>query len=194
MVSAVLPQTVIHIALRTLAVFVVFFTLFSTRYAYCEDVTVNYKTYHNIVWGQVEADKVHITFDGGTGSILLKDLSPDLQARFGYDPTKAAAALADEDAKRVALAKQLNPHPVDMTNVAVSVTPPGGLTPEQVLDIQERIEILKWDIAEKKKLMRKDRPNGVGGGYTDIINDETAQREALIAQLPKPQKPAMANK
>jgi hypothetical protein len=69
--------------------------------AKAEDWTVNGKTYHNVTVGQVEADRVHITFDGGIGSLMLVDLTPELQKRFNYDPAKAKATEVqkDEDAK-----------------------------------------------------------------------------------------------
>jgi prefoldin subunit 5 len=50
------------------------------------------KTYHDVVVGAVEADRVHITYDGGIGALNLADLPPDIQKRLGYDPQKAAAA------------------------------------------------------------------------------------------------------
>lgn len=50
------------------------------------------KTYHNVIVGTVEADQVHITYDGGIGSIPLSELPPDVQKQLGYDPQKAATA------------------------------------------------------------------------------------------------------
>lgn len=66
-----------------------------------EDWTVAGKDYHNVTVGQVEADRVHITYDGGLGTIALADLSPDLQKRFGYDPAhaKEASQKREEDQK-----------------------------------------------------------------------------------------------
>jgi len=50
---------------------------------------VNGKTYHNVKFGTVEADRVHFTADDGLGSFMLADLSPELKKRFNYDPAKA---------------------------------------------------------------------------------------------------------
>jgi hypothetical protein len=58
-----------------------------------EDWTVDGKDYHNVKAGEVESDRVHITYDGGLGTVPLADLPPDLQRRFGYD-AKQAKALA----------------------------------------------------------------------------------------------------
>ncbi len=74
-------------------------TVLSAR---AEDWTVNGKDYHNVIVGQVEADKVHITYDDGVGTIKLADLPPDLQKRFNYDSAAAAKAAADEQAKEAA--------------------------------------------------------------------------------------------
>lgn len=69
------------------------FILFLTLSCICraEDWKVDGKTYHNVVSGAVDFDKVHITYDGGIGSILLASLTPDLQKRFHYDPVNARA-------------------------------------------------------------------------------------------------------
>jgi len=64
-----------------------------------EDWTVAGKDYHNVVVGQIEADRVHITYDGGIGTVMLVDLTPELQKRFNYDPVAAAKATAEQQAK-----------------------------------------------------------------------------------------------
>ena len=65
--------------------------------ARAEDWTVSGKAYHNVKVGQVEAYRVHITYDGGIGAVMLADLSPELQKRFGYNPDKAKAAIAKKE-------------------------------------------------------------------------------------------------
>jgi hypothetical protein len=67
-----------------------------------EDWTVNGKDYHNVTVGKVEPDRVHITYDGGIGTVMLSDLSPDLQKRFNYNPTQAAAVTQKRDADQSA--------------------------------------------------------------------------------------------
>jgi hypothetical protein len=76
--------------------------LLLTAPLWAEDWTVAGKDYHNVIVGQVEADKVHITYDDGIGTIKLADLPSDLQKRFNYDPVAAAKATADEQAKEAA--------------------------------------------------------------------------------------------
>lgn len=61
-----------------------------------EDWTVNGKDYHNVTVGQVEADRVHITYDGGIGTVMLADLPPELQKKFNYDAVAAKAATQAE--------------------------------------------------------------------------------------------------
>lgn len=56
------------------------------------DWTVQGKTYHNVVVGKIDADQVHITYEGGVGAVDISDLAPDLQKQLGFDPQKAAAA------------------------------------------------------------------------------------------------------
>jgi hypothetical protein len=56
------------------------------------DWTVNGKVYRNVVVGQIEADQVHITYDGGIGAFPLASLPAEIQKKLGYDPEKAATA------------------------------------------------------------------------------------------------------
>ncbi len=53
------------------------------------DWTVNGKTFRNVKVGTVDSDAVHITYDGGVGTVALADLPPDLQKKFKYDPNQA---------------------------------------------------------------------------------------------------------
>lgn len=76
--------------------------LLATALPICaEDWTVNGKNYKSVVTGKVEADRVHITYEGGVGTIMLVDLPPDLKKRFNYDPVAAKAA-SDVEAQREA--------------------------------------------------------------------------------------------
>jgi len=105
---------------------------------YAEDWTVDGKDYHNVTVGEVEADRVHITYDGGLGTVPLADLPPDLQKRFGYDPAKAKseagareksrlAAAADAQAN-VASAQASLPSPASSTKLVG----PGGIDVRQM--------------------------------------------------------------
>ncbi|HSY19971.1 MAG TPA: thioredoxin family protein [Candidatus Acidoferrales bacterium] len=49
-------------------------------------------TYSNITVSTVSATDVYFTYSGGMGNVKLKDLSPDLQQHFKYDPDKAREA------------------------------------------------------------------------------------------------------
>ncbi len=57
-----------------------------------EDWTVNGKVYHNVTVSKVEPDQVSIMYDGGTDTLSLTDLTPELKERFHYDPKAAEAA------------------------------------------------------------------------------------------------------
>lgn len=86
-VNHIWDKSSMHSLWRVLAVVGVF----SVLPVYGEDWTVDGKTYHNVTVGQVEADRVHITYDGGLGTVALADLTPDLQKRFGYNAANAKA-------------------------------------------------------------------------------------------------------
>lgn len=121
---------------------IIFLFLFLSVFVRADDWIVAGKTYHNVVVGTIEADKVHITYDGGMGSLSLSDLTPDLQKKFNYDPAKAKAesdarekarlkAVADAQALAAkyaasAPASTATPSPWvsgPLTNVQVNVSP-----------------------------------------------------------------------
>jgi cytochrome c biogenesis protein CcmG, thiol:disulfide interchange protein DsbE len=54
---------------------------------------------------------LYIQHARGVGSVKLKDLSPDLQQKFGYDPTKAAAVEALQKQAQVDYVKTLTNQP-----------------------------------------------------------------------------------
>jgi len=81
---------------------IIFLLLCLSIVVYGEDWTVDGKDYHNVKVGQVETDQVHITYDGGIGSLPLADLSPALQKRFGYNPSQAKDAAQKREADQQA--------------------------------------------------------------------------------------------
>lgn len=86
-------------------IFVIFLASILANTAFAEDWCVLGRDYHNVKVGTVDADKVHVTYDGGIGAIPLANLPPDLQKRFNYDPAKAkSAAIAESEARDKAIA------------------------------------------------------------------------------------------
>ena len=59
-------------------------------------ITVDGITYSNVTWRTVTPATVSIFHQTGVASISLEKLPPELQARFGYDPQKAANYRAQE--------------------------------------------------------------------------------------------------
>jgi hypothetical protein len=59
-------------------------------------ITVDGITYSNVTWRTVTPATVSIFHETGVASIPLEKLPPELQARFGYDPQKAAGYRAQE--------------------------------------------------------------------------------------------------
>jgi len=63
------------------------------------DWTVNGREYHNVKVGEVEIDRVHITYDGGLGTVMIADLPPELKKCFvNYDPAAAKAKMQERQA------------------------------------------------------------------------------------------------
>lgn len=53
-------------------------------------------TYRNVTVTAVTATDIYFSYDGGMGNAKLRNLSPDLQQHFHYDPEKAAALEAQQ--------------------------------------------------------------------------------------------------
>ena len=69
-------------------------------------LTVGKKTYENITIKEVTARSITFLYAGGFASAQLKNLSPELQARFGYSPEAERESDAQmEKARKVAAAK-----------------------------------------------------------------------------------------
>ncbi|MGB7749479.1 MAG: thioredoxin family protein [Verrucomicrobiia bacterium] len=49
-------------------------------------------TYSNVIVTTVTATDIYFTYAGGMGNVKLKQLSPELQKHFGYDPQQAGEA------------------------------------------------------------------------------------------------------
>ena len=73
-----------------------------------ETLQVGAVTYHQVQVRSVNARTLVIAHSGGVASIRLRDLSPELQARFGYNPVAEAAA--DEALQRAAPQHQQERH------------------------------------------------------------------------------------
>jgi hypothetical protein len=70
-------------------------------------ITIGDKTYTNLHVTSVTDLGIKATWDGGLGTILFSNMTPDLQKKFGYDPNKfkaAANAQAEHDAQSDAVA------------------------------------------------------------------------------------------
>jgi len=76
-------------------------------------------TYTNVMVTSVTATDVYFTHAGGMGNAKLKNLSPDLQTHFKFDPAKAKEIEAKQAENKAAYHNQLvhqsDAHPPDMT-------------------------------------------------------------------------------
>ena len=93
-------------------------TLFSLQAAAaCESIVIDGKRYDDVRWGAVTETAVFIKHKNGVGKIPLSKLSPEIQRRFGYDPSKVVAS-----------PPAMVPPPSEPGTNAPAVTPP--LSPE----------------------------------------------------------------
>ena len=154
-----------------------------------KDWEVAGRTYHNVTVTRVEPDCVHVTYDGGAGSIPLAEMLPDLRRCFKYDPAAAqAAADAKEAARNAAIAALPPPPPV----VAVPVAPPATAPASSTVDraaIQAQIDYLTQDIAQKQsevdRNMGKENSHSITSQnpYREIISREQQEVAELSQQL-----------
>jgi thiol-disulfide isomerase/thioredoxin len=80
------------------------------------------ETYSNVTVTAVTATDIFFTCSDGLANVKIKDLSPDLQQHFGYDPEKAKAAELRQAANQASYQDQVMHQPVerptDMTREA----------------------------------------------------------------------------
>ena len=82
-------------------------TICVTSIALADDFkTVNGKEYKNLKVSRVEPDGIVIAFSGGIVKLPFTELPADVQKKYGYDSSAAAAYSAEEYAKQAALAQQ----------------------------------------------------------------------------------------
>jgi protein disulfide-isomerase len=78
-------------------------------------------TYSNVTVTSVSATDVFFTYAGGMGNVKIKNLSPDLQRHFNFDPQKAKAVELQQAENKVKyhdeLLHQPAPRPPDETRV-----------------------------------------------------------------------------
>lgn len=156
-----------------------------------EDWTVAGKTYHDILVTQVEADKVHVTYEGGIGTIPLVSLPPDLRKKFSYDPEKAKQA-TDAEAARLVVIDQahaqfaMEQKKRTIVSPIVSAQAPtishANNSPIESQN-QARIQFLIEDLAEKQQIQNKHGRSNMGnystGAYDQIIAQEKVELESL---------------
>ncbi len=78
-------------------------------------LTVAGTTYRHVKLLSVNARTIVIMHSGGMASIRLRDLPPDLQARFGYDPAAESAASEALDQANAAAAQRQKENPPGRT-------------------------------------------------------------------------------
>ena len=79
----------------------------STSIALADDFkTVDGKEYKNAKVSRVEPDGIVIAFSGGIVKLPFTELPRDVQKKYGYDSSAAAAYSAEEHTKQAALAQQ----------------------------------------------------------------------------------------
>jgi protein disulfide-isomerase len=75
--------------------------------------------YSNVTVTTVSATDIFFTYDGGMANVKIKNLPPDLQKHFGFDPTKAKDAELQQAQSKAAYYDQITHQPVvrppDMT-------------------------------------------------------------------------------
>ena len=128
-----------------------------------DSLSVGPRTYTHVVVRSVTARSLSFTHDGGLASVALRDLSPELQARFGYDA--ATAAQADQriaeaqaaDARRVRDELQRNERAaaakrvVSLQSKYEQLIQSFGTAPVLRQEVDLRQEFFKLDLAVKNQ-------------------------------------------
>jgi hypothetical protein len=106
------------------------------------------KVYQNVHVREITPTSIIIFYPGGLTSIALADLPPEWQQRFGYDPAKAAAVVAAEQAEAAARIAHEAGSPLagldDSANAADRILQNFGKPPKifQEVNMRPRFEML----------------------------------------------------
>ena len=106
------------------------------------------KVYQNVHVREVTPTSIIIFYSGGLTSIALADLPPEWQQRFGYNPAKAAAVVAAEQAEAASRIAHEAGSPLagldDSTNAADRILQSFGKPPKvfQEVNMRPRFEML----------------------------------------------------
>ena len=110
--------------------------------------TINGREYDNVVVTQAEADLIHITYDGGVGTVNQSELPPDLQKQFNYDPqlamvamkqrTQASAQIDAEEAPKIAAMKQQQASQQAAEDAQAAAQRQAGATQENIAVAQDQ--------------------------------------------------------
>jgi hypothetical protein len=82
------------------SVVVLFSTGWAQQITLPESLTANGETFEEVVYVSHDDAKLKIHHKNGIANLLLVDLSSELQTTLGFDPARASAALAKENAAR----------------------------------------------------------------------------------------------
>ena len=155
--------------------------------AHAEDWTVNGKTFQNVTVGRVEADRVHIVYNGGIGTVLIADLSPEIRARFSFDPAKAKAEAVARETARAQAEAQLaaeaaaRPKPVE---TSIPSTTEARKPAVNTAALQVRMNALQEDINFlERQQITVDSRRYTRGAYADRLASDQAELTSLQAQL-----------
>lgn len=92
--------------------------------------------YSNVTVTAVSATDVYFTHSGGMGNAKLKDLDPELQKHFNYNPVQADVAAKKQAAANSEFRQQIISAPVpvprDETRVPPTLTPQGDIVVPQI--------------------------------------------------------------
>lgn len=91
-------------------------------------LTVGTATYQNVTIRSVSARTAMITHDGGMKSILLRELPPELQQRFGYNPEADRAQEATAKAGQAAAEQQQKARLAAVKNARATARPGTSLS------------------------------------------------------------------
>jgi hypothetical protein len=175
--------------------------------ACAEDWTVAGHTYQNEKVTKVEADCVHVMYDGGLGAIQLADLPPDLQKRFNYEPAAAKLTAQQREADRLQAVKDMeasmpapkpanlsfSPAPSSPSQIAPAPVASASAAPSKpAIDrpaVQYQIDQLNHSIAvEESELARNtgkeaSRQESSQNPYRDLIAEQHREVAELTAEL-----------
>jgi Thioredoxin-like domain len=143
-------------------------------------------TYTNVTVTEVSSTDIFFTWPGGMGNAKIKELSPDLQQHFNFDPARAKAVelkqAGDQAKYHDALLHQPAVRPPDMSRGPGSAQPADALWRSDLPGAQRQaVDWCPWCIKFEQDVLSKPQFTAYAGQKLELVKVDFPRHTPLPA-------------